>query len=55
MEQCREETSVGTMETKKDQIPEEIPTLKNKHIDDLKKIRSSIRRSTNGFSSTFRG
>lgn len=43
------------MDPNKDQIPEEIPREKNKHIDDIKKRRSSLRRSiTGGSGSTFR-
>jgi hypothetical protein len=44
------------MDPNKDQIPEEIPGVKTKHIDDIIKRRSSLRRSINGgFGSNFRG
>lgn len=40
----------------KEQIPNEIPDEKNVHIDNIKKRRSSLRRSINGgFTSTLRG
>lgn len=56
MEQCGEKSKSETTGSKKDHIPEVIPKEINKHIDDLKKRRSSIRRSTNGgFGSAFRG
>jgi hypothetical protein len=51
---CKEKVT-SRMESNKDPIPEEIPREKSKHIDDIKKRRSSLRRSiTGGSGSTFR-
>lgn len=51
-----EEKRVPQMERKKDLVPEEIPKEKNNPIDDIKKRRSSLRRSINGGSgATFLG
>lgn len=50
--------AMPTLKIDGDKIPDEIPaeTVVNRHIDSVKKRRSSLRRSVNGgFSSTLRG
>ncbi|KAI9563654.1 hypothetical protein GHT06_011118 [Daphnia sinensis] len=50
-----EENGVRQVETQQDRVPEEIPREKNNHIEDIKKRRSSLRRSINcGSGATFR-